>query len=119
MAVKNISGQAASQVSSTKVGELGSVKSTKNSDGVIGSQAKQAGNGNKGVDVAVSDKAKTRAAEQRLAKEIAMKSPEVREDRVASLKAQIDAGTYKIDSQKIADGMMREAVMEHMTKEGS
>ena len=68
----------------------------------------------KGVDVNVSDKARARAADQAKAKELAMKSPEIREDRVAALKSQIDAGTYKVDSGKIADGMVREAVMEHL-----
>ncbi|MCX6117386.1 MAG: flagellar biosynthesis anti-sigma factor FlgM [Proteobacteria bacterium] len=121
MSVKNVTGQAANQIPANKIGESSGAKASKQvvgpSNGIVGAQSPNSGA--KSVDVNVSDKAKTRAAEQKLAKEIAMKSPEVREDKVAAIKAQIDAGTYKVDSQKIADGMMREAVMEHLTKEGS
>lgn len=69
---------------------------------------------NKNYGVELSDKAKTRAAEQKKAFDIAKNTPDVREDRVAELKAKIQAGTYEIDSGKIADGMLREAFMEHL-----
>jgi flagellar biosynthesis anti-sigma factor FlgM len=121
MAIKNISGQSPSAISSSKAGESSNTKNTKNVDGLLTPSPKgpASNTGAKGVEVAVSDKAKLRASEQKLAKEVAMKSPEIREDKVAAIKAQIDAGTYKIDSQKIADGMMKEAVIEHLAKEGS
>ena len=36
--------------------------------------------------------------------------PDVREDKVAEVKARIEAGTYTIDSEKIAEKMIREAL---------
>jgi negative regulator of flagellin synthesis FlgM len=69
---------------------------------------------NKNYGVELSDKAKSRAADQKKAFEIAKNTPDVREDRVAELKAKIQAGTYEVDSGKIADGMLREAIMEHL-----
>jgi negative regulator of flagellin synthesis FlgM len=47
---------------------------------------------------------------------IARNTPDVREDRVTALKAQIDAGTYQVDSGKIADGMLREAIKDHIAR---
>ena len=37
--------------------------------------------------------------------------PEVREDKVAELKEQIENGTYEIDEQKIADKMLTDALL--------
>lgn len=117
MAVKNISGQ--SPASGRISDSIGANKTSKAGDvagvvqGKVGTQPPLA----KGVDVAVSDNAKTRAAERKLAKDLAIAAPEVREDRVASIKAKIADGSYKVDSDKIANGMMREAVMEHLTSD--
>ncbi len=69
---------------------------------------------NKNYGVELSDKARSRAAEQKKAFDIAKNTPDVREDRVAELKAKIQNGTYEVDSGKIADGMLREAIMEHL-----
>ncbi|EHJ46204.1 flagellar biosynthesis anti-sigma factor protein FlgM [Solidesulfovibrio carbinoliphilus subsp. oakridgensis] len=41
-----------------------------------------------------------------LAASQAKDAPEVRSDRVAALKAQVDAGTYQPDSKKIAEKML-------------
>lgn len=41
-------------------------------------------------------------------KEILKKVPEVREELVVSLKKKIREGTYQTDSEKIAEGIMRE-----------
>ena len=37
--------------------------------------------------------------------------PDVREDKVAELKEQVEKGTYEIDEQKIADKMLKEALL--------
>jgi negative regulator of flagellin synthesis FlgM len=66
------------------------------------------------ADVAISDAARQKSVDRQKALDIARDTPDIREDRVASLKAQIDAGTYKIDSGRIADGMLREAIKEHL-----
>jgi negative regulator of flagellin synthesis FlgM len=74
-------------------------------------------NAQNGVGVAVSDSAKARIAEQKKAKALAMNAPDVREERVNAIKAKIADGTYNVDSDKIASGMMREAIMEHLTSD--
>jgi negative regulator of flagellin synthesis FlgM len=65
-------------------------------------------------DVKISDGAKDRATAQAKALEIARQTPDVREDRVADLKKRIADGTYQIDSGKIADGMLHEAIRDHL-----
>ena len=37
--------------------------------------------------------------------------PDVREDKVAQLKEQIENGTYEIDAEKIADKMLKDALL--------
>jgi negative regulator of flagellin synthesis FlgM len=37
--------------------------------------------------------------------------PDVREDKVAQLKEQIENGTYEMDEEKIADKMMKDALL--------
>lgn len=56
------------------------------------------------------------AAERAKALDIAKNTPDIREDKVADLKARIASGKYEIDSGAIADGMMREAVIEHLAE---
>ncbi len=117
MTIKNVGG------ASPNAG-LGKVKG---SDGAIGAivpeignpasiaqAATNIGNSNKNYGVELSDRARARSAEQKKAFDIAKNTPDIREDRVASLKAKIDAGAYEVDSGKIADGMLREAMMEHL-----
>ena len=67
-------------------------------------------------DVKISDGGKDKAAAYDKALTIARNTPDVREDKVADLKKRIDAGTYQIDSGKIADSMLREAVIEHLAE---
>ena len=66
------------------------------------------------ANVQISSGAKDRAEAYQKALDIARATPDVREDRVAELKKQIAEGTYKVDSGNIADGMMREAIKEHL-----
>lgn len=40
---------------------------------------------------------------------------EVREDKVAEIRGQIDAGTYHIDSEKIAFKMIRESILDELS----
>ena len=70
--------------------------------------------GPKDFGVQLSDEGRKRADERKKAFEIAKNTPDVREDKVAALKAKIQAGNYEVDSGKIADGMLREAIMEHL-----
>ena len=41
--------------------------------------------------------------------------PDVREDKVAQLKEQIENGTYEIDEEKIADKMLKDALLNDLT----
>ena len=40
--------------------------------------------------------------------------PDVREDKVAEIKEQIEAGTYTIDGEKIAFKMIRESILDRL-----
>ena len=119
MALKNVSGSTSSPVTSGRANEsAGAAKANTSADG-LAALAKSSTADGKGVDVSVSDKARARAADQKKAVDLAMQAPDVREDRVAAIKSQMAAGTYKVDSGKIADGMVREAVMEHLASDGN
>ena len=50
------------------------------------------------------------AAEVEELKAVIAHMPDVREDRVAELKRQIENGTYHVSSEEIADSMMRRAL---------
>ncbi len=41
--------------------------------------------------------------------------PDIREDKVAQLKEQIDNGTYEIDAEKIADKMLKDSLLNDLT----
>lgn len=66
--------------------------------------------------VNISAGARDRADASAKALDIARNTPDIREDRVSMLKKQIEEGTYQIDSGKIADGMMREAILDHLAE---
>ena len=70
-----------------------------------------------GVDVALSPDARDLAEAHAKAYEIALGTPEVREDRVAALKAKIQNGTYKVNAPGIADGILREAILDKLAEE--
>ncbi len=69
-----------------------------------------------GINVALSPKARELADARKKAFDIAKGTPDVREDRVAELKRQIQAGTYQVDPGKIADGIAREALLEYLAE---
>ena len=61
-----------------------------------------------GDKVELSDRAKQVQA----ASKIANSFPEVREDKIARIRNQIETGTYRIDANKIATAMLKEAFSE-------
>lgn len=118
MAVKNV---ASTSVSSAGLGKAKDAETAKKSGAseigslAQGSQAATSASvAGRDFGVQLSDSGKKRAEEQKKAFEIAKNTPDVREDKVAAIKAKIQAGTYEVDSGKIADGMLREAIMEHL-----
>jgi len=58
--------------------------------------------------VALSERARSMLA----IKQAADQAPDVREGRVAELKARVDAGTYNIEGKLVARAVAREALME-------
>jgi flagellar biosynthesis anti-sigma factor FlgM len=104
----------------------GKAKAADASGGVVPAATNGAGagataGGKKGdadYGVQISSDGAARAVASQKAYDIAKATPDVRQDRVAALKAQIDAGTYQIDSGKIADGMMHEAIKDHLAESG-
>jgi negative regulator of flagellin synthesis FlgM len=72
--------------------------------------------GDQGVNVELSPQARQMAEARKKAADIARSTPDVREDRVAALKAQIASGTYKPDPGKIADGILREAILDRLSE---
>ncbi len=65
------------------------------------------------ANVQISQKAK----EMSLAKKIAEETPDIRDDKVAYFKDLIDKGEYKVDPDKIANAMVREAMRDEIAKE--
>lgn len=82
--------------------------------GIAGQSAKKGGAD--ASNVQISSDAKGRAEAFQKALDIARDTPDVREDRVAALKKQIQEGTYQVDSGKIADGMLREAIKDKLAE---
>ena len=69
-----------------------------------------------GYDVSLSTQAKELADAHKKAYEIAQKTPDIREDRVAELRQQIKEGKYKIDPEKIVEGMVKEALQDRLAQ---
>jgi negative regulator of flagellin synthesis FlgM len=61
--------------------------------------------------VVLSDMAKTVQEAQTQLESI----PDVREDKVAELREQIENGTYEIDAEKLADKMLRDSLLNDLT----
>ncbi|NDD91776.1 flagellar biosynthesis anti-sigma factor FlgM [bacterium] len=91
-------------------------KSVQSGDAAAASAAKRTERSEASRAVAASNadisSAKTeisgKAREFAKAKEVAGQAPDVREDRIAELKAKIAAGNYKVNAQAIADRMVDE-----------
>ena len=52
-----------------------------------------------------------RAREMQAARQAVAQMPDVDEDKVARIKAQIQNGTYKVDGRKVADNMLAESLL--------
>lgn len=68
-------------------------------------------------NVKLSDRAKEMSEARLKALDIARNTSDVREDRVADLKKRIESGEYKASAENIADGMLREAIRDELSKE--
>jgi negative regulator of flagellin synthesis FlgM len=104
-------GQARSTDAGKAAGKTGAA-GTFDVKGNAGVQPATPGKASQAAEVEMSQRAKS----YQKALEIARATPDVREDKVAALKKQIQDGTYKINAGGIADGMAREAIMEHLAE---
>lgn len=110
---------------STKVGPnvsaplTGNASVQKNKGVQKESEAKKAGKGREANDfnVNLSDRAKEMSEARLKALDIARNTSDVREDRVADLKKRIESGEYKASAENIADGILREAIRDELSKE--
>ena len=68
------------------------------------------------VDVKISPESIDKKNASSKAFDIAKNTSPIRDEKVSALKKQIQEGTYKPDSAKIADGMAREAITEHLAE---
>lgn len=66
--------------------------------------------------VNLSSQAKDLATARAKAQKIASETSPIRADRVAEIKAKIASGEYEINSGKIADGMLSEAIRERLSE---
>lgn len=84
-----------------------SSKTGKTSD-VTESKSKRSGSKEKSAQIESSDKVQvsSRGKDVAKAKAIAMSTPDVDEEKVEKLRAQIQSGSYKVDSDKVADKMV-------------
>ena len=57
-----------------------------------------------------------KAREMSQARQIVADTPDIREDKVAKFRDLIAKGEYKPDSSKIADGIMKEAIRDELSK---
>lgn len=67
-------------------------------------------------NVQISNKAMSVKDDHKKAFDIAKATSAVREDKVQLYKDKIKAGEYKADPGKIADGMLREAIKDHLSR---
>lgn len=65
--------------------------------------------------VDLSPTALRKEKEQQQAFKIAKETPSIDQSKIARIKDQIKNGTYKVDSGKIADGILKEAIKEHLS----
>jgi negative regulator of flagellin synthesis FlgM len=112
MDIKNAtvtSGSAPGKIDRPKAGKIGDSSPLSGNRKISGANQQS-----EGYNVAVSSEAQELTAAHAKAFDIAKNTSPIRADKVASLKAQIQAGTYNVDSGNIADGILREAIREKL-----
>ncbi len=65
------------------------------------------------LDISPASKEIRQAYEK--ARKIARETPDVREDKVRDIKEKIRNGYYQVDSGKVADGILKEALRDHIS----
>lgn len=84
------------------------IKSSQESDGVSQSPRKEQGGASPTESVKLSHTAK----EIQKIREIVEATPEIRTDKVGQLKREIEAGSYSVNADKVAERMLRESLID-------
>ena len=106
-----------SSLNAVRTGSASSVTDAKRADRTdLGSQIGEATTPGGGFDVNLSQASKEKAQAYQKALEIARRTPDIREDRVAEIKKKIQDGNYQVDAGKIADGMLMEAIRDKVAE---
>ena len=103
-------GGVSSEVSSGRVGKEQRVEK-----GAVKSSGNAAASGKQGVEVKLSKEGVNLDKSYQKAFEIAKQTPATRADKIKALKAQIESGEYKVDAGKVADGILLEAIKDHVS----
>ncbi|RZA15801.1 MAG: flagellar biosynthesis anti-sigma factor FlgM [Proteobacteria bacterium] len=101
---------------STGLANTGSVAKTKGVQQESDAKKVKEKSADPDYNVNLSGQAKDMAEARLKAMDIARNTPDVREDKIAELKAKIQSGEYKVSAENIADGMLREAVKDELSK---
>ncbi|MCP4148672.1 MAG: flagellar biosynthesis anti-sigma factor FlgM [bacterium] len=77
-------------------------------------RVKSTGKGKKAENFASEDKVEisSKALDLKAMQETAMKSPDVRTEKVNAIKLQVDEGSYSISGEKIAERLIEENLLE-------
>lgn len=100
MSIKKVGDYGANPLGLTRTGQA--VATTQQEENLQKAKAP----GGTGDTVSLSDAGKLKAQ----ALSTAMASPEVRAERVASLRSQVENGTYRPDATKTAEGMIKDGL---------
>lgn len=68
------------------------------------------------LDTASKTTLSAKAKELQKIKKVYQETPDIREDKVKELAAKINSGTYKLDSDKITQGIVKEAIKDEISK---
>lgn len=109
------SGPSTAVAANSKLNSSAKASGTGAALGVTPAKVSVSGQSADGLPVELSNGARSKAAEMQKAKQIAQDTPDIREDKVAAIKERIKNGTYQLDSGLIADGILREAIRDHLT----
>ena len=71
----------------------------------------------KNWSVNLSPESKSIFEARKKALEIAKSTPDVRQEKIDAIKAKIKSGEYKVDAGKVADGMLKEAIRDHLASD--
>ncbi len=121
MAVKNVASGSqgvvprtggAANDRSAELKDVSEAQSAQRSQNAQAGYSKASAARNTAAEVNISPKAREMALANRVVKE----TPDVREEKIAQLRKMVQDGEYKVDAGRIADGMLREAMKDEISR---